>query len=62
MKYILYGVSGAYRLTTVKNYNAYIQDVRKISYFDGFENIDQVLKYISEYFPIALNDIIINCN
>ena len=60
-KYILYGTKNAYRLTTVKNYNAYIQDVRKINYFDGFENIDQVLKYISEYFPIALNDIIINC-
>ena len=59
MKYILYGIKNAYRLTTVKNYNAYIQDVRKIHYFDGFENIDQVLKYISEYFPIALNDIII---
>jgi hypothetical protein len=61
-KYILYGIKNAYRLTTIKNYNAYVQDARKIHYFDGFENIDQVLKYISEFFPIALNDIIIACN
>jgi hypothetical protein len=62
MKYILYGTKNAYRLTTVKNYNAYIQDVRKINYFDGFKTISEVLNYISLYCPIALNDISIIAN
>lgn len=61
-KYILYGIKNAYRLTTIKNYNAYIQDARKIYYFDGFPNIDQVLQHIGEYFPVAADDIVIACN
>lgn len=60
MKYILYGIPGAYRLTTVKNYNSYIQDARKITYLDGFSNLDTVLDYILRYFPIAIDQIIIN--
>ena len=62
MKYILYGTGGAYSLTTVENYNAYIQDARKITRFNDFSTVDAVINYISEYFPIALNDIIINTN
>lgn len=62
MKYILYGTKGAYRLTTIKNYNAYIQDVRKITYFDGFKSVAAVLDYIAQYFPVALCDISICTN
>jgi hypothetical protein len=62
MKYILYGSKNAYRLTNVRNYNAYIQDTRKITYFDGFSSVQQVLEYIALYFPIAIDDIYINVN
>ena len=62
MKYILYGTKGTYRLTNVKNYNAYIQDPRKITYFDNFDSVQQVLDYIALYFNIAICDIAINVN
>jgi hypothetical protein len=62
MKYILYGTKNAYRLTTVKNYNAYIQDARKITYFDDFSSVQQVLEYIALYCKIAIADICINVN
>ena len=62
MKYILYGTKNAYRLTNVKNYNAYVQDTRKITYFDDFETVQAVLEYIALYFNIALCDISINVN
>jgi hypothetical protein len=60
MKYILYGTKNAYRLTTVKNYNAYIQNAREITYFDDFSSVQQVLEYIALYCKIAIADICIN--
>jgi hypothetical protein len=59
MKYILYGTKNTYRLTTVKNYNAYIQDARKITYFDDFSSVQQVLEYIALYCKIAIADVCI---
>jgi hypothetical protein len=62
MKYILYGTKNAYRLTDIKNYNSYIQNARKIHYFDGFPTVAAVLEYIAMYFNIAICDISITTN
>lgn len=59
MKYILYGTTGNYRLTTIKNYNSYIQDRNKITDFSSFESIPEILEYIAMYFKIAIDDITI---
>lgn len=59
MKYILYGEKGNYRLTTIKNYNSYIQDRNKITDFSTFGSVREILEYIAIYFNIALEDITI---
>lgn len=59
-KYVLYGIVNAYRLTDIENYNAYIQNGRKIHYFNGFKSVEEVVNYILKYFPISIDQIIIN--
>lgn len=60
-KYIIYTSSTGFTGTTEKNYKAYIQDARKNHHFNrvnGFENIDDVIKYVTTYFRYAIDDII----
>ena len=55
--FILYGTRRAYYLTTRDNYNARIQDARKITDFSGFNSVPEILNYIAMYSRVPLSDI-----
>lgn len=60
MQYIIYGQKGMYRMTTLQNYERYVQNAREINYFDDFDTIDEVLEYVKKYFSIPIENIIIS--
>lgn len=58
-KYVIYKSFGTYHTTTEENYNARIQDVRKIYAWKGFETAQQIINYLATHCGILYSQFII---
>lgn len=59
MKMVIYKALGVYCVTTEDNYNAHIQDARKIKRLDDFDNANEVVEYFCTHFGSKPEDFII---
>ncbi len=50
MAMVIYKVMGEYRCTTKENYNAPVQDVRRIQNLKDFETAEQIVEYYCKHF------------
>lgn len=50
--YYLYLENGEFKMTTKQNFNARIQDARKITTLQGFSNSKECMQYLHKYFDI----------
>ena len=58
--YVLYKNNEDYVLTTRENYEAYICDIYKLTFFrrsNGFNTLSDVQNYIKEYLKIDLSEV-----
>lgn len=47
--HIIYKFFDWWQFTSIENYNAMVQDARKILKFDGFNSIDDCIEYANKY-------------
>ena len=59
MKTVIYKDFDEYKTTTEENYNARIQNERKIHNMQGFDNAKQIIEYYIKYFGSSENDFIV---
>ena len=57
-KYVIYKENGKYRGTSESNYNAKIRNAFKITNFNDFETIEQIIDYLLKYTKLERQDII----
>lgn len=58
-KYIIYKTAFGYKGTTEENYNARIQNARKIKDFSAFDNTNDIIECLVKYCGIEHDNIII---
>ena len=59
MKTVIYKENGTYKTTTEENYNARIQDARRIHTMHDFESEEEIMEYYMKYFGSGKDDFII---
>jgi hypothetical protein len=59
MKTVIYKENGIYKTTTEENYNAVIQNARKINTMEDFNNAEEIINYYIKWFGSKKEDFII---
>lgn len=59
MKTVIYKENGVYKTTTEENYNAVIQNARKINILKDFESAEDIINYYIKWFGSKKEDFII---
>ena len=59
MKTVIYKTPLGFCSTTDENYNAMIQDERKIQKWDGFESAEEIIEYAIKYLNKCREDFIV---
>ena len=62
MTYIIYKDLSGYKMTTEDNYNARIQNLRRVVDYSAFKSPEEVKAYVIKYFdPEEVDTYIIKC-
>ena len=59
MKTIIYKELGIYKTTTEENYNARIQNARRIHTWNDFNSAEEIIDYYIKYFKATREDFIV---
>ena len=59
MKLVIYKALGTIYVTTEENYNARIQNARKIHKLDAFDSVEEVIEYYCKHYFCKVEDFII---
>ena len=59
MKFVIYKDLTGYKTTTIENYNARIQNARRVTTWTGFNSAREIIDYCVKYYGSSENDFII---